>query len=125
MREFREKRQTRKLIHSNVTLLVLLIITIFIGKGVWNLHLKEREAYSARVEIEREVMDAESRVGFLDREVGTFKTESGIEREIRETLSVKKPGEEVVVILDSTTTREVKEEGSIKNRISSWISNLF
>lgn len=124
--EFREKKRFRKFLYSNITIIGLVLLIIFIGKGVWSLYEKKEIALTDRTDVEARVLALQDRQKFLEKEVADLKTENGIEREIRGKFNVKKPGEEVVIIVESTTTAEVKEsKASYFEGIKTWLKSLL
>ena len=127
MYEFREKKKLRKILYSNGTLIALLVVFVVLAKGTWNIYMKEREAELSRVDTDNQVASLTSRQAFLENEVAKLKTENGIEREIREKYDVAKPGEQVFVIVKSTTTSETTDmpQQSFSQRFGSWFSSFF
>jgi hypothetical protein len=126
VQEFREKKRWRKFLYSNWTVLGLLVIAVVLAKGTWGIYVKEQEAVRGRTEIENQVASLQARQVFLQAEVKKLGTESGVEREIREKFDVKKPGEDVVVIVNSTTTAaEPAKDASIKDKMENWVKAWF
>jgi cell division protein FtsB len=121
MDEFRKKKKFRQLLFSNISFLLLLIVFGFAVRGTWHMYSKEQAASAARVESEKQLAALYARKNFLVSEVGELRTEGGVEREIREKFSVVKPGEKVVVIVDSTTTpEEMPVEKTWWDKVRGW-----
>lgn len=126
MYEFRQKKRLGRFLYSNMILAVLFIVLILIGKGVWNIYVKERSAMADRVDAERQIATLKERHTFLENEVNRLKTQNGIEREIREKFNVKKSEEEVAIIIDATTT-EINEgkDSSFVGGVILWFKKLL
>ena len=127
MHEFREKKRFRKLLYSNVSIVLLLVLLVLIGKGTWNMYTKQHEAYLDRVDVESSLSSLKSKQDFLTREISGLKTQNGVELEIRDKFNVKRPGEEVAVIVDSTTSIESAASASnlLGERVWGWFVGLF
>ncbi len=126
MYEFREKRNLHKLLYSNVTLGVLLILVFLLARSTWNIYGKEQVAKAGRNQVDTAVASLQGRQTFLEKEINRLKTENGVEREIRGKFDVKKVGEEVAVIVDSTTTGQSSTDNStLPERILGWLAGLF
>lgn len=96
----RKKRKTRHFIYSNASIVFLLIITVFLGYQVFELHkkwnvseMKRAEAVSAlnlRIEEEKS----------LRERIDEIQTPEGRERAIRERFNVVKEGEGVIYVVE-------------------------
>jgi len=124
MIDFQQKNKINKILYSKVTLVILFILIIFMFKAAYNIFIKNRinnENYSA---IKKNYDSLISRKDMLDSEIARLNTEAGIEEEIRGRFSVAKPGETVVVIVNSNsgtiTDSNAKNSGFWKS-----ILNIF
>jgi cell division protein FtsB len=117
MIEFQEKRRLKKLLYSKVTIVVLLIIivlTINAVRGVYEKHLTTKDNL-AKTAASLEGLQARERM--LSTEIERLKTTDGAEIEIREKYGLVKPGEEVLVVVDSDSDDKVNQAS---NPISFW-----
>ncbi len=108
MREFQDRKKSRKRLYSIWSLLALLVVIFLFGKGVVSVYEKEK---STKVELNRlaaQKANIESRYNNISKENETLKTNDGIESAIRQKFDVAKKGEGVIVIVDKTV--EVPEE---------------
>lgn len=129
MKEFQEKRKFRKIIFSRFSLIVLLVILVILSISVARVYNKSRKAALKNQEITQKIEELESKKRELDERIAKLETGSGLEEEVREKFGVKKPGEEVLTIIDKTPENDkINNEESDKGffgKIWSWIKDLF
>jgi len=104
MHEFQQKRRLRRTLYSKTSIVILVIISIFIIRGSWTVFQKERQSRKNVEEVESGLMAAKQRELELSTNIEKLNTPQGVEREIREKFSVKKAGEDVVLVIDSNAT---------------------
>ncbi len=126
MRDYQEKQGVREFIGSKFVLSVLFFIIIVTGiasfKALERNWLVERE----RKTMEEDLKNLQERKGELTDESKDLSSGQGIEREARDKLNYRKPGEEVVIIKENkpseknispqTTSRE-----RLWSRILGWL----
>jgi len=115
MHDFQNKRLIKRRLYSIPALIVSVFIMVVFLKGaisVWNKHKQSEQNLAA---LEKSLFETREREKELEYAIEDLKTEQGVEREIRKKFSVVKPGEEMVVIVES---RNSKQENS--NDGSSW-----
>lgn len=100
MNEFRQKRDFNKKFFSPISLAVISIIAIILLISTFKIYIKSRNVSQKNEKMAQEIADLEKRKAELEAETAKIGTESGLEEEIREKFSVKKPGEEVLTIMD-------------------------
>lgn len=115
MVDFQQKKKIRKVIYSRITILVLFIVIIFLFKAVYDIFEKERISANDVAAVERDYKSLESRQNMLKSEIDKLNTKEGIEEEIRGKFSVAKPGETVVVIVDSTSSTSTSAVNSSRS----------
>lgn len=114
MREFQDKKKSRKRLYSIWTLLALLVILVLFGKGLVSAYEKEK---STKVELNRlaaQKADIESRYNNISKENDTLKTNEGVESVIRQKFDVAKKGEGVIVIVDKTIEMPIEKKGFMR-----------
>ena len=76
----------------------------------------------------QEIADMERKKAVLESEAAKIGTESGLEEEIRDKFSVKKPGEEVLTIMDKRPGDDKINSGEDKGffgKIWEFVKNIF
>jgi cell division protein FtsB len=112
MHEFQQKKKIRKILYSPVVLILLLIITIFVIKGAWNVYEKDKLSAQNLKREKNELSKLLEREKNLAASLNYLKTDQGVENEIRTKFRAIKEGEKIAVIIDeqtpvtSTTTAE-------------------
>lgn len=104
MLDFQQKRQIRKVIYSRVTIFVLFIIVVFLGRSVYDIYTREQLSKSNYLSVKKEYDGLQSREAMLNSEIARLNTNNGTEEEIRSRFSVAKPGEVVVTVIDATSS---------------------
>jgi cell division protein FtsB len=100
MKDFKEHRLFYGILSSWWLFLALLMISIWLARSGREAY---REAHAAREEKERleaQILQLTERRGELERKLKGFAQGEGIEEEVREKLFLKKPEEEVVIIVE-------------------------
>lgn len=100
MRRFQEKRRWKIIIFSPWLIIGLFIVAILLSISTIGVYLKSRSAVEKNEAVKAQIAELEKRKQDLEGELEVLKTESGLEQEIREKFNVKKPGEEILVIVD-------------------------
>jgi cell division protein FtsB len=115
MFDFQQKRQIRKVIYSRVTLFVLFVLVILLGRATYDIYIKNQLSQTDYNSVKKEYDDLTSRQAMLDSEIARLNTQAGIEEEIRGRFSVAKPGEEIITVVDdeSTGTPESSSDQSL------------
>lgn len=104
MSDFKNKRKTRKLIYSKISLLIALAIVIFMSMSTYNIYKKYRESADNKKGAMGELSSLEQRNKELSSRIDRLKTDRGLEEEIRKKFNVAKEGEGVVIIVPKSST---------------------
>ena len=115
MREYQDRNRRKKLIYSPAVLVGFFIILFFLLISLWGIFKKSQEALRLRKENMQEKEEILSRKVSLEEEVDRLASDAGKEEAIRKRFSVKKPGEEVLVILPSKDKNDDSSNDSKSN----------
>ncbi len=91
------RRPAAKFFYSPVTGIVLLILLILVGQGVYKVFQKYTRSKQEYQSAERQLEAVRTRREELTRRVDRLKTEKGIEEEYRRNFNVAAPGEVLIV----------------------------
>lgn len=83
-----------------LAIIVLLIVSVLLGKAVWNIYNKNHLAKENKEATLRELAELEVREKDIKAKLDKLKTAQGKEEEIRRNLPMAKEGEHVIVIVD-------------------------
>ena len=124
MLEFQEKRKIWRILYSKVTLFILIILIVFLANSIWNLYKKQDLTKDNLGKTASSLDSLLVREKMLSSEIERLKIESGIEEEIREKYGLVKPGEEVIVVVDES---ESKNSNPTSSEVGFWqkIVNWF
>jgi cell division protein FtsB len=121
MLEFQEKRKIKKMIYSRLSVVLLLLVLLFVLKGVWGVYEKERLTRENLSRVQTELERLRERELYLSTGIERLKTPKGTEEEIRRKYGLVKPGEQVIVIVDefnqSRQDRLIYPEKSLWDKI--------
>jgi|GEM_PF-1055799 cell division protein FtsB len=125
----RKKRKAKHVIYSNASIVLLVLITAFLGYQVFGLHKKwnvsEIKRAEAVAELERQMEEEES----LRERIEEIQTPEGRERAIRERFNVVKEGEGVIYVVEEDRSIGsdiiLDREESEKNSFFESIRNFF
>ncbi len=109
MDDFRTRQRRRKVLSSNITIIVLLVVIGVFSKEVWDIYTKERHARESLNHAAARYADLSERKDFLDAEITMLEDEEGVEWKLRERFGIAKPGERVIVLVDEEATTTVQE----------------
>lgn len=115
---FQERKKIRKIMYSKVSLLILFVILLVVGKGAWNVHKKAEIARSERDIALRYITQLETRNSEVRASLEHFKSDSGIEEEVRQKFDVALSGEEIIKIVDDDVKKGKNSE--VVNKKSLW-----
>ena len=90
--------------YSKVSFVVLFIAIIFLGKATYNIYQKSKLSSGNYVVVKRDYDNLKSRKEMLESEINRLQTDNGIEEEIRGKFNVARPGETVVIVINSTSS---------------------
>lgn len=113
MNSFKKKDKTeifaKKVVFSPIFLILFSIILAIFSVSTFRIYLKSRKLHKERLEKEVMFETEKQKNEELKQKITEIQTPDGFEKNLRENLQVKKPGEEVIMILNP------KEYGSKKN----------
>jgi cell division protein FtsB len=120
MREFQAKNKIRNILYSRWMVVVLFILTLFLGRATWSVYVKEQESRANAALAHKELERLVERQNVLNAEIQRLSTDEGIEEEIRSKFSVSKEGEHFFVIVDedkATTTDDANKKDGWFNSV--------
>jgi len=122
---FQERKKLRKIMYSKLTLAVLFVVLLAVGRGSWDIYQKAVVAETERAIAEKALTDIQNRTIELQTSLERLKSTQGIEAEVRQKYTVARPGEEVVVVVDDSSKKGensgVVSEKSLWQRITSFL----
>ena len=106
MLDSQQKRKVNQVLYHKVTLVVLFVVVLFVIRATWIVYQKKLESEELRDISLRYKNVLEERDRELGLQMDRLETEAGKEAEIRSKFSVAKEKENIVVIVeDSSTTK--------------------
>ncbi len=96
-----------------LSLLFLIVVLVFGGRGVWGMYEKHSEALLHRVDAEEKLKSVDDRKIFLIKEIDRLNSPAGLEAELRKRFTVKKEGEEVIIITKEEPVSTLDDENPV------------
>lgn len=121
MLDFQQKRKIRSVAYNRITLFILFILILIIGRSTWMVYRKERTSQDMKNVSLQNVEELRLRNDELTAKIARLETTPGVEEEIRSKFNVVKSEENMVVIVEnekdkvSTTSPEISLWQKIKN----------
>lgn len=125
MLEFQEKRKLRRFLYSRITLIIIIILIGLTLKAVLGVYEKQKESADNLSKVEANYEDLQVREKMLSSEIERLKTAGGTEEEIRLKYGLVKPGEEVITVVDSSSTGPDDSTGGADEGFWQKFENLF
>jgi len=124
MRNFQEKRKSKRLVESKPVLVLLCILLLFFAWNVFGLIGRVRETIKNKKMAQDKVENLQKQKDELLYNTNQLKTDKGIEENIREKFGFAKEGEGMVVVTDDKNVVE-ENTGNQSSSFFSFIKNLF
>lgn len=105
-----DNRLLRAFFASRTVLVILFLLLIGAGIASFRALMASWELEAERREVKEEIQRLEAQKEALAGELADLRNGRGIEREAREKFNYRKPGEEVVIIIDSEESSNVEEK---------------
>ncbi|MFA5651829.1 MAG: septum formation initiator family protein [Candidatus Paceibacterota bacterium] len=120
MIDFQQKRKINRVIYSKISFIILLVLVIFLGRSTWDIYKKSKLSFDNYVETKKDYENLKARKDMLEAETNRLKTDIGIEEEIRSKFNVAKPGETVVIVIDSSSSTSTDKNSFQKSFWNLW-----
>jgi len=118
MREFQKKQNIKRALYSKPVLVLMGIVFLFLVYVTWNMYTKAMVPQANRISAEEELAELQAREVELMARIEMLGTEEGIELEVRDKFGLVRDGEEVVVIVEDTSSGGSSDRNA--NNISLW-----
>ncbi len=109
----------KKIIHSQIMIVILLIICFILVKATWNIYQKTKITDERLSRTMDEIKKIEDRHKILSSKVSALSTDAGVEAEMRTKYRATKEGELVAVIVDEKKNTDAATV-SVADRPSFW-----
>jgi cell division protein FtsB len=97
---------TKKFLRNPVTLLAAFFLLGWFGVQLWGVAQKAYALYGERKRLEAELASLQQKKSQLEEGLSRFQSEAYLEREAKSRLNLKKPGEQIVIIVPEEKQRE-------------------
>jgi cell division protein FtsB len=110
--DFHQKRKIKQFIYSKVTIVLLIIFSLYMVYATYNVYLKKVRSANDLQLADKKLTSLEAKNRELDSQIESLNTPYGIEKEIRSKFFVTKGGEEkmVVIVEDKTEEKVTKDD---------------
>ncbi len=101
MFDFHEKRKIRGVLYSWPVIVVIFVLTIFLGTSAFNMYTVAHDMGAKLDAQEAELHEMEERAQVIEAKVQYLQNDRGIEEELRNRFDAIREGEQEVIIIDS------------------------
>jgi cell division protein FtsB len=124
MKQFERKRQTKRIMYSTITLLVLCLMVVMLARSAWAVYKNNRMVSEKRDFARLELARLLEKKVELESELEDLKTDRGAESEVREKYQVARPGEKTIIVIDNpaeaTSTATTTESSGFLKTVSKF-----
>jgi len=113
MVQIQPKRKMPTWMHAPWALLLLFVVSCALFWNVIVMAIKSSETRAKRQQAEEKHVELSSQKASLETALNALDTPKGTEAVLRDHLRVAKEGEELIVIVDSDTSREVEQKTGV------------
>lgn len=106
-----------RVVGRRVLLVALLVVLVFVGRGVWKVYDTSKNSETLRAQAEMRMHELEEREARLKADIASLKSERGVEETLRETYGLGREGEGVVVIVEPVAAPTFEQR--------TWSDKLF
>ena len=125
MREFQEKQKIKKRLYSKTSIVIVIIVVVFISRGVIGVYAKERDSRMELSLLEKRKAELSDRLARVSLNNDRLKTEEGIESEIRSKFDVVKPDEGVIVVVDEKLPVPEEDTRGVMKKFWDGVTGVF
>jgi len=124
-KKIKKKERVSSLIFSSFLLILILVMIGYLAISNWRT-LKKRAEYKKEIELlKAEIQKLERDKEILTKKISQYHKERYLEKEAREKLGLKKPGENVVVVLPPQNLKEKEKPNRSKKGLKEKIKEIF
>jgi|SRR3989344_1157928 len=112
----------RQLLEHPLLVFTSVALAIVFVLGAVNAYMQKQRAAAEHLALLRDMEERKKAIADLEKHLSQIESGSGLEREARETMNLKKEGEEVLVIVENEPEKDTKTEAtaSLWERVKSW-----
>ncbi len=126
MNEFKKRQRIKKIIYSRAIVILLVIVALFMIRGVWDIFWKYRGSVSDEQELKAELASLTNQETYLASSTAELESPSGTTYELQEKFGAVLPGEKEIVLVNTATSGAAQSAApqGFFSRIWNWITNL-
>ena len=121
MASLKQRNDAVSILWRRVLLAALIFVFIILTINVWGLYRKERESALMRMQATNHYQDLVERQNTLEANINSLETDRGKEEALRGSYDVGKKGEQLIVIVDPSTTTLIQATSTPDD----WLGKLF
>jgi cell division protein FtsB len=124
VRDFQDKKRTERLLFSVPILLGMFVLVALMVWAIIKLWVVKASLEGDVRNLHQQISEARARKTLYEEKRGELDTPEGLDREARFRFNLTKPGEEVVVFVDSDATTTGRQATMVDKTIK-WIQQWF
>lgn len=123
MRYQSQETRVRKVLFTRIFMVILVILVVLLGRGVFNVYQMERESRERKGTAEKNLADLKSREALLEKNIAALNTPEGVEAALRSQFDVAKEGEGLIVVVEESLPSEAPAPRSLWERLWGYVAH--
>lgn len=126
MRKYKERFLWRNIFYSNFTIIFVVILLFFLVTRLYKLYVKYEFTKADLSSVNKEKIEEQNKLIATQNKLENINTEAGQEKYIRETYSLKKEGEGVIIVYNNpSSTYSIPKKATFWNTVKIFFQNLW
>ncbi|MBI4121516.1 MAG: hypothetical protein HY470_00990 [Candidatus Ryanbacteria bacterium] len=115
-------RERRQLIEHPLAIFVTVTLALVFAASAIHAYIQKRRASAEYLAVVKETQKRKDDIEGLEKKLSDIESGSGLEREARETMNMKKEGEHVLIVVEDGQNSDARADvvGSVWQRIKHW-----
>jgi predicted membrane protein len=126
MKKYKQRFLWRNIFYSNFTIIFVLFLLFFLVSGLYKLYVKYEFTKADLDSVSKDRTEEQEKLSLTQNKLENINTEAGQEKYIRETYSVKKAGEEVIIVYNNpSSTYAIPRSDTFWETVKKFFTDLW
>ena len=126
MKKYKQRFLWRNIFYYNFTIFFILFLLSFLVSGLYKLYVKYEFTKADLASVSKDKQEEQEKLVLTQSKLDNINTEAGQEKYIRETYSVKKAGEDVIIVYNNpSSTYPIPRSETFWETVKKFFKNLW